>query len=427
MLQNKVFKNASWIIASRIAQSVLGLVISMMTARYLGPSNYGTINYAASVVAFVMPLVRLGINSVIVQELVKSPKEEGNIIGTATTLTLISSFLGIGGIIAFVSIANPGENETIIVCALYSLLLVFHSLEMVVYWFQAKYLSKYTSLISLAAYTIVSVYKIYLLASGKNIYWFAVSNAIDYAIIAFGALALYHKKGTHKLGFSKEIGARLLTMGKYYIISDLMVTVFAQTDKIMLKEMLNSEATGFYSAAITCAAITQFVFAAILDSARPTILESKTRSEEAFERNMIRLYSVIIYVSLFQSAVMSVFSPYIISILYGHSFAPAAGALRIVVWYTTFSYLGAARNIWILAEGKQKYLPIVNFLGASANVVMNMLLIPILGIIGAAIASLITQFFTNFVTGYIIAPLRYNNSLMIKALNLKYLLELVHI
>ena len=427
MLKNKVFKNASWIIASRIVQALLGLVISMLTARYLGPSNYGVINYAASIVAFVLPLMHLGINSVLVQELVKNPEDEGRIIGTATTMTFFSSLACIGGTVAFAAIANPGETETIVVCALYSILLIFQSLDMVRYWFQSKYLSKYTSIISLIAYTIVSGYKIFLLVTEKSIYWFALSNAIDYAIISLCSIYLYTKKGNQKLGFSKEIGKRLISTGKYYIISDLMVTVFAQTDKIMLKGMLNSEATGFYSAAVTCAAITQFVFAAILDSSRPAILESKKKSEEAFERNMTRLYSIVIYASLAQSVVMSIGASIIIHILYGNSYAPAAGALRIVVWYTTFSYLGAARNIWILAEGQQKHLLSVNILGALANVVMNYLLIPLLGINGAAIASLITQFFTNVITGYIIKPLRPNNRLMVKAVNPKYLFELVHL
>ena len=426
MLKNKVIKNASWIIASRIVQALLALVISMLTARYLGPSNYGIINYAASIVAFVMPLMHLGVNSVLVQEIVRNPDDEGRIIGTATVMTFLSSLLCIGGTVAFAAIANPGETETIVVCALYSILLIFQSLDMVRYWFQSKYLSKYTSIISLAAYTVVSIYKIYLLATGKSIYWFVVSNALEYAIISICSIYLYKQKGTQKLGFSKTIGRRLLSTGKYYIISELMVTVFVQTDKIMLKGMLNSEATGFYSAAVTCATITQFVFAAILDSSRPAILESKKKSEEAFERNMKRLYSIVIYFSLAQSLAISLFAPLIIQILYGNSYAPASTALRIVVWYTTFSYLGAARNIWILAEGQQKHLLSVNMLGALANVIVNFMLIPVLGISGAAIASLVTQFFTNFVTGYIIKPLRPNNKLMVESLNPRYLIELIH-
>ena len=104
---------------------------------------------------------------------------------------------------------------------------------------------------------------------------------------------------------------------------------------------------------------------------------------------------------------------------------PAAGALRIVVWYTTFAYLGSVRNIWILANDKQKYLWVINICGASANVVLNFALIPLLGIYGAAIASLVTQFFTNVIVGYIIRPIRPNNAIMVSSLNPKYCIDAV--
>ena len=120
---------------------------------------------------------------------------------------------------------------------------------------------------------------------------------------------------------------------------------------------------------------------------------------------------------------MTVFATYIISIIYGTAYLPAISALQIVVWYTTFSYYGAIRNIWILAEGKQKYLWLINLLGAIANVLLNFLLIPSFGINGAAVASLITQLFTNVIIGWIIKPISRNNVIMLKGLNLKLCVE----
>ena len=137
------------------------------------------------------------------------------------------------------------------------------------------------------------------------------------------------------------------------------------------------------------------------------------------------LYSIIIYLSLAQSVAMTVLARLVIWILYGASYAPAAGALRIVVWYTTFSYIGSVRNIWILANNKQKYLWQINLSGALANVLLNWLLIPLMGIHGAALASLITQFFTNVVTGYILAPIRGNNAIMVRSIDPRILLEAI--
>ena len=128
------------------------------------------------------------------------------------------------------------------------------------------------------------------------------------------------------------------------------------------------------------------------------------------------LYIVIIGLAMLQSAVVCILAKLIVHILYGAAYSVSISALRVVVWYTTFSYLGAVRDIWILAENKQKYLWIINLSGAGANVVLNALLIPIYGINGAAIASLVTQVFTNVIMGWIIKAIRRSNQLMVQAL-----------
>ena len=130
MNYTKVFSNAKWLIACKVAQSLLQLVVGMLCARYLGPSNYGLINYAASVVAFVLPLMKLGLDSTLVYELIQQPEKEGEIVGTSLAMNLLSSFLCMGGVFAFVSVMNRGETETILVCVLYSLSLVFAAVEM---------------------------------------------------------------------------------------------------------------------------------------------------------------------------------------------------------------------------------------------------------------------------------------------------------
>ena len=118
---NRVVKNASWIIGARVAQALLSFIIGMLTARFLGPSNYGLINYAASIVAFFTPLMELGITNVIVHQLVENKDEEGQLLGTSIVLNTISAIGCIVGIVVFSVIANKGETETIVVCALYSI------------------------------------------------------------------------------------------------------------------------------------------------------------------------------------------------------------------------------------------------------------------------------------------------------------------
>ena len=174
----------------------------MLCARYLGPSNYGLINYAASIVAFAIPLMKLGFDATLVRELVNHPEKEGEIMGTSLVMNIVCALVCMGGVTAFASVANMGDRQVIIVCALYSTMLFFSALEMVQYWFQYKLMSKYPSVIMLCSYVVVSAYKIFLLVSAKSVYWFALSHSVDFGIIGIALILLYLKKGEQRLSFS---------------------------------------------------------------------------------------------------------------------------------------------------------------------------------------------------------------------------------
>ena len=422
MENNKVIKNASWIIGIQIIKSIFNLAISMFTARLLGPSGFGLINYAASIVAFVVPIMNLGINSILVKEIISYPNKEGETLGTAVVMSVVSAFFCILGIFSFTSLINRNEKETIIVCTLYSLLLIFQALEMIIYWFQAKLKSKYTSVVALISYILVSIYKIFLLSAQKSVRWLAISNAMDYMLIDFAAMIIYRRMGGQRFSFSLKTAKRLLGASKYYIISNLMIVVFSQTDRIMLKLMIDDAETGYYSVAATCAAMTGFVFSALIDSFRPMVFEYKKTDEIRYEKSIIMLYSIVIYLSVIQSVLFTLFAPLIISVLYGSAYMASVSVLQIIVWYCTFSYLGGARDIWILAENKQKHLLIINALGAFMNIMLNGILIPLLGADGAAIASVATQMFINYIFVLIYKPTRRNGFLQIYALNPKILI-----
>ena len=422
---NKIVKNASWIIICRIAQSVLALVINMISARYLGPSNFGLLTYAASLVAFVLPVMQLGFADTLVQEIIDRPEEEGAILGTSVVLTSLSAVVCILGVTSFSFVANPNETATLIVCFLYSLNLIFQSFQLTQYWYQAKLLSKYTSIVGLIAYTVVSIYKIFLLVSKKSVYWFALSNSFDYAIIAISILIIYKRLGGNKLSFSFNLGRIMFSRSKHYIISGIMVAVFAQTDKVMLKIMIDETATGLYGSAVAIAGVTSFVFSAIIDSFRPAILEVHESDIYKYEHRLTMLYSIVIYLALFQSLFITIFAKILIDVMYGAAYLSATSALKIIVWYTTFSYIGAVRNIWILSNNKQNYLWSINLSGALANVALNLFLIPRFGINGAALASLLTQFFTNVIIGYIIKDIRPNNVIMLNSLKPSFFADAV--
>lgn len=414
-MPSRILQNASWIIVCKVCQAILGLVISMLTARYFGPQNFGIINYAASLTTLLTPIALLGFNVVLIKRIVAEPEHESTILGTAVLSSAASGILCVLAIYFFVSFSSADDHLTIVVCTLYSTMLVMQGFELIQYWFQAKLLSKYASLMTLFAYTFVSVLQIVFLVSGKSIAWFASIKAIEYALIAVGLMFVYRKLTNQTLSFSLRCFWDMFRESRYYILSNLMVMMFAQADRIMLKFMMNSEAMGFYSAAVVCANLTEFIFLAIIDSFRSTVIEKKAVDQSEYESLLQKLYSVMIYLSLLQSVFITILAKPIILVLYGRAYLPAVVPLRIIVWYTAFSYLGSARIIWILAEKQETLLWKINLFGAILNVILNWFMIPIGGIAGAAIASLITQFTVNLGIGFFIERLKDNNTLIIRS------------
>lgn len=420
---NKVVKNASWIIVCKILQSILNLIIGMITARYLGPSNYGLISYAASITAFLLPLMRLGFTSTLVQEFVSKPEAEGKILGTSLVFNIFSSLLSIVGISVFCIFAHADDKDTIIVCILYSFTLLFLAMEMMQYWFQAKLMSKYPSIASLVAYVVVSLYKIYVLVTNKSIHWFAVTHVIEAFVIAVILFLIYKRLADQKLSFSFSLGMKMFSRSKYYIISGMAVIVLQYTDKFMLKNMVSDEVTGFYSVSVTCAGMFSFVYTAIIDSMRPQILKQKLISDDRFETYISLLYALIFYISLAQCVVTTIFADEIVYLLYGAAYAPAADVLRLSVWVITFSFFGNVISIWILGEKIDKIVIWLGVFGAGSNILLNLLFIPRFGAVGAAAASLLAQFLKSFVFCSIVKPLRRNVFLMLRGINPIFVLK----
>jgi len=419
MKNNRVIYNAKWIITCRIVQSILQMIIGMITARFLGPGNYGLIGYANSVVAFVLPVMQLGLPSTLVQELIDHPEEEGKIMGTALGMNLISSLGCMFLVFIFVIAANKGELETIIVCVLYSTVLLFRALELIQYWFQWKLESKYPSIVALCSYVAVSVYKVYILATNKSIYWFAVVSSVDYAIIGIVLICIFRKRINQSLSFSARTATRLFAKSKYYILAFMMITIFGNTDHIMLKMIVGDIENGFYTAAVTCTCICQFVYTAIIDSVRPVILSIKKIDNEKYESMFASLHGIIFYLAIMQGLFFTLFAQLIIRFLYGTEFLAAIPVLQILVWQVAFSFMGTVRDIWILAEEKNTIVWKINLFGAVMNVILNAMMIPRCRAMGAALASLATQLLMNFGLGFVVPSLNKNNWLMLRGLNPK--------
>ncbi len=420
LLRNKVAKNAGWLICGRIIQMLINFFVGIYTARFLGPADYGLINYAGAYTGFFASVCTLGINSVIVKELVDNHKNEGTVLGTSMLLKAISSILSAVSIFCIVFVADNGEPVTIAVVALCSLGMIFNLLETFNYWFQSRLESKITAIATLAGYMITAAYKVFLIVTQKSVVFFALATSLDYIVVGIILICFYKAKKGQKLRFSPDYGKKLLKSSWHFILPAVMVSVYGQTDKFMLKQMISDSEIGYYSTATALCTSWCFVLQAIIDSFYPTIMEDyKAGNLASYERKNKLLYALTFYISAFVSVFFCFLAHPIIRILYGDAFLAAVSPLQIITWYTAFSYLGVARNAWIVCENRQKYLKWVYGSAAVSNVLINLLLIPPFGASGAAAASLIAQVITTMIAPAFIPGLRSNTKMMVDAIFLK--------
>ncbi len=419
-LKNKAVKNAGWMIGEKIVQMMISLIVGVLTARYLGPDNYGLINYANTYTAFFASICTLGINSILVKEFIDHPEDDGEILGSSILLRLLSGFFSVVVILAIVCVIDRDDPTAIAVVFLSSIGIIFHVFEVFNYWFQAKLLSKVTSTAALVSYTVMTIYKIFLLATGKDVKFFALSLSIDYIVIGILLFICYKKYCGGKLRASKNCCKRLLSQSVHFILPGLMVSVYAQADKIMLKQMLSPAEVGYYSTATNICNLWCFVLSAIIASMRPLIMEDhKNENEDEFIRKNKLLYAIVFYLSTVVSILFVLLANPVVSLLYGSDYLPSVAPLRIATWYTAFSYLGVARNAWIVCKNKQKYLIWLYVSAAVANVILNFFMIPLWGTCGAAFASLLAQMTTTVIAPFFIKPFKENSILMIEAILLK--------
>ena len=416
---SKVVQNTSWIIAGKSLQMVISFLVGIVTARYLGPSNYGLISTATAYTSFFHPFCTMGLSAVFVKMVLDNKEDEGKLLGSGILMRCASSVLSMSVMMVVVIFVNPNDRVLQTVCFIHSFVLLFQAFDLFDYWYQSKYKSKFSSIIGVIGYAASAIYKVALLVLDKSVEWFAFATVLDFLVIAFIYMLYTVPKNKIRLSFSVDSAKLLFNSGKHFILSNVLVVSYAYLDRIMLSKMIDSAAVGLYTTAITICSLWVFVLAAYINSVRPSVVESYQTNLEEYKKKLIQLYSVVIRLSVIISAFICLFSRTLVLLLYGREYIGSVNTLRIITWYTGFSYLGVARSVWTVCENKQKYEKYFAFGGVVTNIILNVCFIKNWGIEGAALASLVTQIVTNVMLPYVIKETRENAIMVIKAFNPK--------
>ncbi|GGG26993.1 O-unit flippase [Pontibacter amylolyticus] len=397
----------------------MGLLIGVWVARYLGPEQFGKLNYGQAYIAIFAVLVNLGLDTTLVKELVSQPAKQNKLIGTSFILRVAGALLAIMLAVLVSYISDYKQDQTsFIIIAILSTGMLFQAVDVVELYLQSHLQSKVSVILKNIAYILSSAFKVYLLLYGYGLLYFALAIVIDLGLAAIFLAAYTQSKLPIHFGkwqFDKVMARSLLTDSWPLIVSALAVILYMRMDQLMLKYMLGSAAVGNYSAAVRITEIFFFVPMIITNSVFPTLVKAREQNN-LYHAKLIRLYSVLLYLSLSMAIAISLLSSFIIYTLYGEQYQDAAGVLQIHIWSSIFVYLGVASNQQLVIENKSKVTLYRTFIGLTVNLSLNIILIPLYGVIGAAIGTMISYASSSFLSNFLFKSTFHINVLYFKSI-----------
>lgn len=398
--KKKFFSNIGWLMGGKIVNMLLQFFVSLATARYLGPSNFGTINYVAAFVSFFSSIASLGLAVIVIKEIATDKYDNNEVIWTSIWMRFGTAVLSTISIIALIFITNRDDSMIVQIAFLESLSILFSSFDTINYYFQARLLAKWSSIAGVLAYVGMSLYRIYLLATNADIVWFAFATSTDMIFLTVFLMIFYIRIEGFRPKFNWQLGKRLLKQSYHYLIAGLITILYAQVDRIMLGNMLDKASVGYYSATLTISTLWSMIPTALIQSISPILYNAAEKDRTFYLRRLRQSYAVLFWMNAAYSIFVGAFAHWIILLLYGKDYLAGTAALRIVVWYYGLSTMSTLNQVYLANDGKNKYINLFCIVGLVTDVVLNFALIPIMGINGAAIATLITHIVIQIVMPY---------------------------
>lgn len=395
----KYFKNTSWLFFEHILRMTLGLFIGVWVARYLGPNQFGLFSYVQALVAMASIFATLGIESILVRELVKNNNRNYSLIGAAFVLRLAASILVITVLIIALKLFSNEQQTNVLVFVVASSI-IFQSFGVINAYFQSIVLSKYTVYANSLSFFVSSVIKVLLIIYEAPLVAFAYVVLLDSILVA--GLLLYFYINYVSLGDIKKItyennlAIMLLKDSWPLMLTGLAIVIYMKIDKIMIKQIIGNEALGQYAAAARISELWYFIPLAITTSLFPAIINAKNINNDLYNIRICRLYSFMLWLGLVVAIITFFSADFIVDFLYGNQYYDASKVLIIHMWAGIFVAVGMASSRWMVCENLQLMACFHTAIAALLNIMLNIFLIPKFGISGAAYATVFSYAVSSY-------------------------------
>ncbi|WP_260703355.1 flippase [Edaphobacter flagellatus] len=387
----KIIGNTGWLFVDRVVRMGMGLFVGVWVARYLGPNQFGSLNFALSFIALFSTATTLGLEGIVIRELLHNPEGKREILGTSLALRGFGGLLSIFVSVAILLLIQSHDKQSLLLVSILSLTLVFQAFDTIDCLFQSEVRSKITVWAKNSAFLIFAGIRVVLIHLKAPVWAFAAAYTGEIALGAIGLVFGYRLSGGRIFSWrvQKTTAVQLLKESWPNIFSALAIMVYMRLDMVMLKMMQGDFAVGLYSAATRVSEVWYFIPMAIVSSVSPAIMRAKDTPELLYDR-LRKLFSLMTVTAYGTGSIMALASPVIIRILYSKSYSGAAPVLAVHAWASIFVFLGVAQSPWNLSQNLLKQSLYNTLAGAIINFAMNLYLIPRYSAMGAAIATVVS-------------------------------------
>ena len=413
----KIIRNIGWLSAERLIRMGLSFFVGVYVIRYLGPEQFGKLSYSTSFVFLFLAITKLGLDDIVVRNLVKQENSSARILGTAFVLKLMGCLLAflITGVGIF-AVTNDWLIRQMTMIIAFSM--IFTCFDILDLWFQSRVLSKSIAIVRSIQFVISSVAKLAFIWLRLPLILFACLFVADTIIRAIGMTWVYlqDRQQIGRWQFDRAIALNLLQNSWPLILSGVMVTIYMSIDQVMLGNMSNSLEVGNYAAAVKFSEVWYFIPTVVCSSVFPAVVQAKQQSQADYYTKLQQLYDFLVFLSLGIAIAVSLGAQSLLTSLLGAEYSSAGAILTLHIWSGIFIFLGVARGNWLVIENKTRLSLITQLMGAITNIGLNLWLIREYGAIGAAIATLVSYAVSSYLSCLIFPDMRRTGWMLTKAL-----------
>ncbi len=415
----KIASNTGWLLLSKINRVIVGLLVGTWVARYLGPHDFGVLEYAIAFSSFFLPLSTVQMSPVITKQLVRNFDHADKILGTAFSVQLM------GGIIAFfaatvvVIFVGFRDEYSHLLILLVSLKFIFNSFQPIENWFEASVNSKFVVFASNIAFLFIILSRIGLIYSHAPLFWFALIVGGEGLIYSLGLIYFYNRDRQRSIFEWRTSFNRIQNLLKEVLplcLSSTAIMVYSSIDQVMLGKLFEPEVVGIYASAIRLSSPWSFLPTIICSSLYPSIIAAKNLPKTLYFQRIQKIYDLLGILAYIIILGLIPISSWLIQVFYGLQFISATPIFIIHIWINLFVFQGIAQSRWIVSEGLQIYNFYAKISGLIINIFLNFMLIPFYQGWGAAIATLISAAYSNYIFFFLPKPTRTSAWLITKSL-----------